>query len=128
MVYHRRTKDGAYHQPLWGCISSRGTRASQLRNDDIQFLTELVIYKDFVFDDIHGFAVIRKRKFKSIRLFVENIFLPPLTHAKRHPVGWLFVLHGGASSLARSKVQSPNTELKNFFAYHFLSFLKYWYR
>ncbi len=36
-------------------------RASQLRNDDIQFLAELVIYKDFVFDDIHCFAVIWMR-------------------------------------------------------------------
>ena len=23
LVYHRRTKCGVYHQPLWGCISSR---------------------------------------------------------------------------------------------------------
>jgi len=23
LVYHQRTKCGAYHQPLWGCISPR---------------------------------------------------------------------------------------------------------
>ncbi len=49
------------------CISSAPSglyiithrRASQLRNDDIQFLAELMIYKDFVFDDIHACGVIR---------------------------------------------------------------------
>ena len=25
LVYHRRAKRGAYHQPLWGCISSRAS-------------------------------------------------------------------------------------------------------
>ena len=25
LAYHRRTKCGAYHQPLWGCISSRAS-------------------------------------------------------------------------------------------------------
>jgi len=23
LAYHHRAKRGAYHQPLWGCISSR---------------------------------------------------------------------------------------------------------
>ncbi len=40
-------------------------RVSKLRNDDIQFLAELVIYKDFVFDDIHAYGVIEMREFKS---------------------------------------------------------------
>ncbi len=79
--------NGISSPPAGWCISSapKGLyiitrqRVSRLRNDDIQFLAELAIYKDFFFDDIHGFAVIRKRKFKSIRLFVENIFLPTLT-------------------------------------------------
>jgi len=25
LAYHRRAKRGAYHQPLWGCISSRAS-------------------------------------------------------------------------------------------------------
>ena len=44
LVYHHRTQCGAYHQPLWGCISSRGTRVSFLRLDDIQHFV-LMIYR-----------------------------------------------------------------------------------
>ncbi len=57
-----------YHQPQRGCISSvrrtvyhHASACISCRLDDIQCFA-LVIYKDSVFDDIHGFAVIRMRE------------------------------------------------------------------
>ena len=56
LAYHHRAKRGAYHQPLWGCISSRVSVHppaawwdATLRVDDIPQL---------VADDIQGFALI----------------------------------------------------------------------
>ena len=46
LVYHHRTKCGGYHQPLWGWISSRHSRAYPfLRFDDIQ-CSALMIYRN----------------------------------------------------------------------------------
>jgi len=52
LVYYRRSKCVVYHQPLWGCISSRTgvyfTCGSMIykafRFDDMQFLAELMRY------------------------------------------------------------------------------------
>ncbi len=73
MVYHHRAECGVYHQPR---------AVSRLRNDDIQFLAELVIYKDFVFDDIHACGVIEMREFKSSQQNGKNIFFIVLSHVK----------------------------------------------
>ncbi|MBQ2793249.1 MAG: hypothetical protein IJF05_00950, partial [Clostridia bacterium] len=63
LVYHRRTACGAYHQPLWGCISSR-FGVHFLRLDDIQRHavgdmqnSVLMIYKAFRFGDMQGFRL-----------------------------------------------------------------------
>ena len=60
LAYHRRAKCGVYHQPLWGCISSRVSvyltcdlmRCKAFRFDDIP---------QQVADDIHAFGVIGMR-------------------------------------------------------------------
>ena len=77
LAYHHRAKRGAYHQPFWGCISSRFS-VHLIRLDEhissrrvyhqpqaassfammIYNGKPLVIYNSCGIDDIHGYAVI----------------------------------------------------------------------
>ena len=60
LVYHHRAKRGVYHQPLWGCISSRAS-VYFLRLDDIQ-CSALMIYRNKLRMIYKAYALIYWRK------------------------------------------------------------------
>ena len=61
LAYHHRTACGAYHQPLWGCISSRVS----VHPPAAWWYTMLCIddIPQLVADDIHAYGVIGMRDF-----------------------------------------------------------------
>ena len=72
---HRRAKRGAYHQPLWGCISSRAS-GILLRLDEIQH-SVLMICNSFGIDDIHAYGVIGTRDCgKFLNYFAKYDIIP----------------------------------------------------
>ena len=89
LVYHRRAKCGVYHQPLWGCISSRVS--VHLPAAWWYTATSCGWYAKLRFDDIQGFALI------------------PYT-----PLAWFVKLHFILRIHVGATILHPNTKVLDF--------------